>query len=213
MLFNSLRFGDVLLRRKVYFTGGEELLMFNKILAAARTLEGVAHKTPVFTSRLLDAAAGNQVFLKCENLQRMGAFKFRGAYNAIANLPPAARQKGVVTYSSGNHAQAVALAGKLLSTPTTVIVPADAPAVKLAAAKDYGATIVLYDRYKTAREQVAQELIDKYGYTLIPPFDHEDVIAGQGTAVKELIEEVGDLDYLFVQCGGGGLLSGSAVFA
>lgn len=187
--------------------------MFNKILAAAQTLDGVAHKTPVLTSRLLNGKTGNQIFLKCENLQRMGAFKFRGAYNAISNLTPAARQKGVVTYSSGNHAQAVALAGELLGVPTTVIVPTDAPSVKLAAAKDYGAKIILYDRKTTAREAVAQELMDKFGYTLIPPFDHEDVIAGQGTAVKELIDEVGDLDYIFVQCGGGGLLSGSAVCA
>jgi threonine dehydratase len=188
-------------------------MLFNKILAAAKTLDGVAHKTPVLTSRLLDGKTGNQIFLKCENMQRMGAFKFRGAYNAISNLTPDARQKGVVTYSSGNHAQAVALAGELLSVPTTVIVPEDAPAVKLAAAKDYGAKIILYNREKTAREAVAQELIDKFGYTLIPPFDHEDVIAGQGTAVKELIEEINDLDYIFVQCGGGGLLSGSAVCA
>ena len=187
--------------------------MFEKILAAAQRLDGVAHKTPVLTSRLLNDKTGNSIFLKCENFQRMGAFKFRGAYNAISCLDTAARNRGVVTFSSGNHAQAIALAGRLMNVATTVIVPQDAPAVKLAAAKDYGATIVVYDRTTMLREKVAQELIEKHGFTLIPPFDHEDVIAGQGTAARELIQEVGSLDYLFVQCGGGGLLSGSAISA
>jgi threo-3-hydroxy-L-aspartate ammonia-lyase len=185
--------------------------MYEKVLAAAKRLEGVAHKTPVMTSRLLDEHTGNTVFLKCENFQRMGAFKFRGAYNAVSTLPPDVRRRGIVTYSSGNHAQAIALTGKLLNIPTTVVMPSDAPAVKFAATKAYGASIVSYDRAKVAREAVAQQLIDKYGYTLIPPFDHEEVVAGQGTAAKELIEAVGELDYLFVQCGGGGLLSGSAI--
>jgi len=187
--------------------------LFEKILAAAQRLDGVAHKTPVLTSRLLNDKTGNSIFLKCENFQRMGAFKFRGAYNAICCLDDAARTRGVITFSSGNHAQAIALAGKLTNVATTVIVPQDAPAVKLAAAKEYGATIILYDRATMSREKVAQELIAEHGFTLIPPFDHEDVIAGQGTAARELIEEVGDVDYLFVQCGGGGLLSGSAVSA
>ncbi|MGB9867420.1 MAG: threo-3-hydroxy-L-aspartate ammonia-lyase [Bacillota bacterium] len=184
---------------------------FERIVEAARRLEGVAHRTPVLTSRLLDEQTGNRVFLKCENFQRVGAFKFRGAYNAISCLSQEARRRGVVTYSSGNHAQAIALAGKLLGVTTTVVVPSDAPAVKLAACKRYGATITTYDRKKVAREAVAQGLIDKYGFTLIPPYDHEDVVAGQGTAAKELLEDVGELDYVFVPCGGGGLLSGSAV--
>lgn len=187
--------------------------MFEKIIAAAQRLDGVAHKTPVMTSRLLNEKTGNHIFLKCENFQRMGAFKFRGAYNAICCLDAKARKRGVVTFSSGNHAQAIALAGRLMNVATTVIVPQDAPVVKLAAAKEYGATIVLYDRAVMSREKVAQELIAEHGFTLIPPFDHEDVIAGQGTAARELIEEVGEIDYLFVQCGGGGLLSGSAVSA
>lgn len=187
--------------------------MYQKILAAAERLAGVAHRTPVLTSRLLDEHTGNRVFLKCENFQRIGAFKFRGAYNAISCLPEEARRRGVVTYSSGNHAQAIALAGKLLGVSTTVVVPSDAPSVKLAACKRYGATIVTYDRKKVAREAVAAELVAKYGLTLIPPYDHEDVVAGQGTAAKELLEDVGELDYLLVPCGGGGLLSGSAVSA
>jgi len=197
--------------QKECYEGG--LFLFEKILAAAQRLDGVAHKTPVLTSRLLNDKTGNSIFLKCENFQRMGAFKFRGAYNAICCLDDAARTRGVITFSSGNHAQAIALAGKLTNVATTVIVPQDAPAVKLAAAKEYGATIILYDRATMSREKVAQELIEEHGFTLIPPFDHEDVIAGQGTAARELIEEVGDVDYLFVQCGGGGLLSGSAVSA
>ncbi|SDF36792.1 threo-3-hydroxy-L-aspartate ammonia-lyase [Sporolituus thermophilus] len=187
--------------------------MYEQIAAAASRLAGVAHKTPVLTSRLLDERTGNMVFLKCENFQRMGAFKFRGAYNAISCLSAAQREKGVIAYSSGNHAQAVALASKLLGVKATVIVPADAPAVKLAAAKDYGADIITYDRATVSREEVAAKLIREHGYTLIPPFDHYDVIAGQGTAAKELIEEVLSLDYLFVQVGGGGLLSGCAVAA
>jgi len=185
--------------------------MYEKVLAAAKRLEGVAHKTPVMTSRLLDEHTGNTVFLKCENFQRVGAFKFRGAYNAVSALPADARQKGIITFSSGNHGQAIALTGKLLNIPTTIVMPSDAPAVKFAATKAYGASIVPYDRAKVSREAVTLQLIDKYGYALIPPFDHEEVVAGQGTAAKELIEAVGELDYLFVQCGGGGLISGSAI--
>lgn len=187
--------------------------MYEKILAAAERLNGVAHKTPVLTSRLLDEAVGAKVFLKAENLQRMGAFKFRGAYNAISALPPEAKAKGVITYSSGNHAQAIALSGQLLGVKTTVVVPSDAPAVKLEAAKGYGAEIVLYNRQTESREEIARQLTERHKYTFIPPFDHEDVIAGQGTAAKELIEEVRMIDYLFVQVGGGGLISGSAIAA
>lgn len=187
--------------------------MYDKILAAAGRLHGVAHKTPVLTSRLLDEVVHGKVFLKAENLQRMGAFKFRGAYNAISALAPEAKAKGVVTFSSGNHAQAIALSGQLLGVKTTVVVPSDAPAVKLEAAKGYGAELVLYNRQAESREEIARQLTDEHGYTLIPPFDHEEVIAGQGTAAKELIEQIGRLDYLFVQVGGGGLISGSAIAA
>lgn len=185
--------------------------MFDKVLAAAGRLAGVAHRTPILTSRLLDEATGNTIFLKCENFQRMGAFKFRGAYNAISALAPADRRRGILTYSSGNHAQAVALTGKLLSVPTTVIMPSDAPAVKFAATKAYGADVISYDKTKTTREAVAAELVAKHGYTLIPPFDHEEVVAGQGTAAKELVEEIDGLDFVFAPCGGGGLLSGTAI--
>lgn len=187
--------------------------MYEKVLAAARRLEGVAHRTPVMTSRLLNEVAGNDIFLKCENFQRMGAFKFRGAYNAVSALAPAERERGVVTYSSGNHAQAIALTGKLLGVATTVIMPSDAPTVKFAATQGYGATIVKYDKETSSREKVAADLTAQYGYTLIPPFDHEEVVAGQGTAAKELIEDTGSLDYVFSPCGGGGLLSGTAVSA
>lgn len=187
--------------------------MYEEVVAAAARLAGIAHKTPVLTSRLLNEITGAEVYLKCENFQRMGAFKFRGAYNAISKLSPAERAKGVLTYSSGNHAQAIALAGKLLGVATTVIVPDNAPPVKLAAAKSYGARIVTYDPANMVREDLAAQMVKEHGYTLIPPYDHADVIAGQGTAAKELFEEVGPLDYLFVPCGGGGLLSGSAVSA
>ena len=184
------------------------------IEAAARRLEGVAHRTPVASSRTFDERAGCTAFLKCENLQRMGAFKFRGAYNALATLPEAQRARGVVAFSSGNHAQAVALAGRLLGIPTTIVMPADAPAVKVAATRGYGAEVVLYDRSKGEdREQVAARVAAGKGAALIPPFDHAAVIAGQGTAAKELIEDVGPLDYLFVCCGGAGLLSGCAIAA
>ncbi|HET7729590.1 MAG TPA: threo-3-hydroxy-L-aspartate ammonia-lyase [Usitatibacter sp.] len=184
------------------------------IEAAAERLEGVAHRTPVATSSQFDALAGCEAFFKCENLQRMGAFKFRGAYNAMAKLGPAERRAGVVAFSSGNHAQAVALSGRLLGIPTTIVMPADAPAVKVAATRGYGADVVLYDRSKGEdREQVAARVSREKGGTLIPPFDHRDVIAGQGTAAKELIEDVGALDYLFVCTGGAGLLSGCAVAA
>jgi threo-3-hydroxy-L-aspartate ammonia-lyase len=182
--------------------------------AAAGRLAGVAHRTPVATSRQFDALAGCHAFFKCENLQRMGAFKFRGAYNALAKLDADARRRGVVAFSSGNHAQAVALAGRLLGVPATIVMPVDAPAVKVAATREYGAEVIFYDRAAgQSREAVAERVSKEKGATVIPPFDHPDVVAGQGTAAKELLEEVGGLDYLFVCCGGAGLLSGCAVAA
>ncbi|MGI8510831.1 MAG: threo-3-hydroxy-L-aspartate ammonia-lyase [Gemmatimonadaceae bacterium] len=183
------------------------------VASAAQTLSGIAHHTPVLTSRRADELAGAHVFFKCENLQRVGAFKFRGAYNAISRLDDRQRAAGVVAFSSGNHAQAIALAARMLGAPATVVMPHDAPALKLAATRGYGATVVLYDREKEDRETVATALVEGKGLTLIPPYDHADVIAGQGTAAKELIEEVGPLDYLFVCVGGGGVLSGSAIAA
>jgi len=182
--------------------------------AAAQRLEGVAHRTPVATSSQFDALTGAQVFFKCENLQRMGAFKFRGAYNALSQLSTDERRRGVVAFSSGNHAQAVALAGRLLGVPAVIVMPADAPAVKVAATRGYGAEIVLYDRAAgQSREEVAKRISTERGSTVIPPFDHPWVIAGQGTAAKELFEDVGPLDLLLTPCGGAGLLSGCAVAA
>jgi threo-3-hydroxy-L-aspartate ammonia-lyase len=182
--------------------------------AAAGRLEGVAHRTPVATSREFNARAGCEAYFKCENFQRMGAFKFRGAYNALSRLEGPARGRGVVAFSSGNHAQAVALAGQLLGIPAVIVMPADAPAVKVAATRGYGAEVVLYDRARGEdREQVAQRIAGERGATLVPPYDHADVIAGQGTAAKELVEDVGALDQLFVCCGGAGLLSGCAIAA
>jgi threonine dehydratase len=184
------------------------------IEAAAERLEGVAHRTPVATSRQFDELAGCQAYFKCENLQRMGAFKFRGAYNALSKLQGEERKRGVVAFSSGNHAQAVALAGKLLGIPATIVMPVDAPGVKVAATRGYGAEVALYDRARgEGREEMAQRIAREKGATLIPPFDHADVIAGQGTAAKELIEDVGPLDALYVPTGGAGLISGSAVAA
>ncbi len=186
--------------------------LYKGVLDAVDRLAGVAHHTPVLTSHSLDEVTGNTVFLKCENFQRMGAFKFRGAYNAISRLPSEAADRGVITYSSGNHAQAVALAGRILGVETTVVMPSDAPTVKLTATKKYGAQVVTYDRETMNREEITAQLVAEHGYTLIPPFDHPDVIAGQGTAAKELIDEVYSIDMLLVPCGGGGLLSGCAVY-
>jgi threonine dehydratase len=189
------------------------LVSFADIRHAAAELEGKAHRTPVLTSRTVDALTGARVFFKCENLQRTGAFKFRGAYNALAQLAPDQRRRGVVAYSSGNHAQAVALAGELLATPAVIVMPSDAPQVKVDATRGYGAEVVLYDRTRDDRETIAAELVERRGMTLIPPFDHPHIVAGQGTAAKELIEEIGPVDVLLVPCGGGGLLSGCAIAA
>jgi len=190
-----------------------QMVTYDDVAAAAECLQGIAHRTPVLSSRTLDQRLSATVFLKCESFQRMGAFKFRGAYNAISRLSDEERRRGVVTYSSGNHAQATALAGRLLGAAVTVVMPADAPAVKRAATEGYGARVVSYDPAKEKREDVARALQGEDGPVLIPPFDHPQVIAGQGTAAKELIEEVGGLELLLVPCGGGGLLSGSALAA
>jgi len=183
------------------------------VAAAAARIQGTAHRTPVMTSRTADAATGATFFFKCENLQRMGAFKFRGGFNALAQFDAAQKAAGVVAYSSGNHAQAVALAARILGIPATIIMPADAPAAKVAATKGYGARVVSYDRYTEDREEIGRKLAEKDGLTLIPPYNHPHVIAGQGTAAKELIDEVGPLDMLFAPVGGGGLLSGCALAA
>jgi threonine dehydratase len=183
------------------------------VAAAAERIAGKANRTPVLTSRTANEAMGADVFFKCENFQRMGAFKFRGAMNALSKFDARQRVAGVVAFSSGNHAQAIALSAKLLGIPATIIMPLDAPAAKVAATKGYGGNVVTYDRYTEDREEIGRNLADKHGMTLIPPYDHPDVIAGQGTAAKELIEEVGALDALFVCLGGGGLLSGSALAA
>ena len=184
---------------------------FDDVCAAARRLDGHAHCTPVMTSRTVNQELGAEVFFKCENLQRMGAFKFRGAFNALSKFDQRRRNAGVVTFSSGNHAQAIALSARLLGMPATIVMPSDAPASKVAATKGYGGNVVIYDRYQDDREQVGRDLADRHGLTLIPPYDHPDVIAGQGTAAKELLEEVAALDALFVSLGGGGLLAGSAL--
>ena len=186
---------------------------YDDVVAAAKRIEGVARRTPVHTSRTLDEWLGARLFLKCENFQRAGAFKFRGAYNAISRLTEAERKRGVLTYSSGNHAQATALAGRLLGAAVTVVMPQDAPAAKRRATEGYGGRVVSYDPATEDRQEVAKRLAAETNPVLIPPYDHTDVIAGQGTATKELIEEVGPLDLLLVCCGGGGLLSGSALAA
>ena len=180
---------------------------------AARRIDGYAARTPVLRSRMMNERCGMDLFFKCENFQRTGAFKFRGAFNALSHFSAEQRRAGVVTFSSGNHAQAIARAAALLSIPATIVMPEDAPASKAAATRGYGAEVVTYDRYGVDREQVAVELAEQEGRTLIPPYDHPHVIAGQGTAAKELFEEVGELDALFVPLGGGGLLAGSTLSA
>ena len=190
-----------------------EAVRFADIEDAASRLAGQAHRTPVLTSRSLDSRVGARLFFKCENLQRAGAFKFRGAYNALSRLNDRQRRQGVLAYSSGNHAQAVALAGRELSVATTIIMPSDAPKVKLDATRGYGGEVILYDRETHSREELAAQIASERGLTLVPPFDHPHIVAGQGTTALELIEDVGTLDYLLVPCGGGGLLSGCSVAA
>jgi threo-3-hydroxy-L-aspartate ammonia-lyase len=184
---------------------------YDDVVAAAKRIEGHAHRTPVMTSRTINEELGAEVFFKCENLQRMGAFKFRGAFNALSRFDVSQRKAGVVAFSSGNHAQAIALSARLLGIPATIVMPHDAAAAKVAATKGYGGHVVVYDRYTEDREEIGRRLAQEHGLTLIPPYDHADVIAGQGTAAKEMLEEVGRLDALFVCLGGGGLLSGSAL--
>ncbi len=188
-------------------------ISFDDVAAAAERLAGVAHRTPVMTSRTADALAGGTLFFKCENLQRMGAFKFRGAYNALAQFTPEQRRAGVIAFSSGNHAQAIALSARLLGMPAAIVMPKDAPQMKIDATRGYGAEVLLYDRYTENREALGAKIAEERGMTLIPPYDHPHVMAGQGTAALELIEEVGTLDLLFVCVGGGGLISGCATAA
>ncbi len=188
------------------------MVTFEDIAAAHERIRPQARRTPVLTSSTIDALTGAKVFFKCENLQRMGAFKFRGAYNALSQLGPDERARGVLAFSSGNHAQAVALAGKLLGISATIVMPSDAPGVKLDATRGYGGEVVTYQKGEN-REEVSNRLVEERNLTLIPPFDHPHIVAGQGTAAKELIEDAGALDVLLVPCGGGGLLSGCAVAA
>src|SRR3954470_17785882 len=192
--------------------GHEPMVTYDDVAKAHERIKGVAHRTPVLTSSVTDARVGAKLFFKCENLQRMGAFKFRGAYNALSQLSKEEARRGVVAFSSGNHAQAVALAGKLLGIKTVIVMPADAPKVKLEATRGYGAELVLYEKNQS-RDEIAKRLSNEKGMALVPPFDHPHVIAGQGTAAKELFEDVGPLDVLLVPCGGGGLISGSALAA
>lgn len=186
---------------------------FQDVVSASERIRGHAIRTPVMTSRTVNEEFDADVFFKCENFQRSGAFKFRGAFNALSKFDEHQRRAGVVAFSSGNHAQAVALSASLLGIQATIVMPHDAPAVKVAATKGYGGNVVIYDRYKEDREQIGRDLAQKHGLTLIPPYDHPDVVAGQGTAARELIEEVGLLDAFFVCLGGGGLLAGSALAA
>jgi len=186
---------------------------FQQISEASSRIKGYATRTPILTSRTMDAELGAEVFFKAEPFQRIGAFKFRGAFNAISQLSDEEKARGVITFSSGNHAQAVALVGKLLDVKTIVVMPNDASRTKLAATRGYGATVVEIDPLLTTREAKANELESEHGYTMIPPYNHKNVIAGQGTAALEMFEELGELDILMTPCGGGGLLSGSAVAA
>ena len=186
---------------------------YEDVALAHERIRSEVHRTPVLRSATVDALSGAKVFFKAENLQHMGAFKFRGAYNALSQLSPAQRKQGVVAFSSGNHAQAVALSGKLLGIPATIVMPTDAPKVKLEATRGYGAEVVSYDASNEDRQKIAEKLAAERGLTVIPPFDHPHILAGQGTAAKELIEDTGPLDILLVPCGGGGLLSGCALAA
>ena len=186
---------------------------YDDVAAAAHRLKGMAHRTPVLRSTSADESTGAQVFFKCENLQRTGAFKFRGAYNTLAQFTPEQRERGVLAFSAGNHAQAIALSARLLDMPAVIVMPEDAPATKMAATREYGAQVVTYNRYTEDREAISRRLAQERGMTLVPPFDHPHVIAGQGTAAMELLDEVPGLDYLFVCVGGGGLLAGSTLAA
>jgi threo-3-hydroxy-L-aspartate ammonia-lyase len=188
-----------------------QLPTYDDVAAAARRLQGRAHRTPVLRSTTADRLLKAEVYFKCENLQRMGAFKFRGAFNSLSKFTPAQREAGVIAFSSGNHAQAIALSARLLGIPATILMPLDAPQAKVDATRGYGGEVILFDRYTQDREALTAQLAQERGMTLIPPFDHPDVLAGQGTAARELFEEVGPLDALFVPLGGGGLLSGSAL--
>jgi threonine dehydratase len=188
-----------------------KLPTYDDVCSAAERLQGHAQRTPVLRSRSLDQQLQAQFFFKCENLQRSGAFKFRGAFNALSQFNSEQRRAGVLAFSSGNHAQGIALSARLLDIPATIVMPHDAPSVKIQATRGYGAHIVFYDRYGQDREDIGRAMCAQHGYTLIPPYDHADVIAGQGTAAQELFEEVGPLDALFVPLGGGGLLSGTAL--
>ncbi len=183
------------------------------VAAAYARLQGVAHRTPVHTSQTANSLTGAQLFFKCENFQRMGAFKFRGAYNALAQFTPEQRKSGVCAFSSGNHAQGLALSAQLLGIPAAIVMPLDSPAVKMTATRGYGAEVITYDRYTQDREAIGRQLAQERGMTLIPPYDHAHVMAGQGTAAIELFEDTGPLDLLLVCLGGGGLLSGCAVVA
>jgi threonine dehydratase len=189
------------------------VVSYADVCAAAQRLRGVAHRTPVVRSRTLDAACRAEVFVKCENLQRMGAFKFRGAYNFLASLAADQREAGVVAFSSGNHAQGVALAARILGISATIVMPSDAPEVKLAATREYGAQAVLYDRERSHREEIARGIAAERGATIVPPFDDPRIVAGAGTAAMELLEEAGELDAVVVPVGGGGLMSGTALAA
>jgi len=191
----------------------QALPTYDDVVAAAQRIEGHAHRTPVMRSGTLARETGAEFFFKCENFQRVGAFKFRGAFNALSRFNAEQKKAGVIAFSSGNHAQAIALAAQLLGMPATIVMPSDAPAGKLAATRGYGAEVILYDRYKDDRDAIGRRLAEERGATLIPPFDHPDIVAGQGTAAKELFEEVGPLDALFVCMGGGGLLAGCALAA
>jgi threonine dehydratase len=187
--------------------------IFEIIKAAQKRIEGHAHVTPIMTSRTLNQLTGAKIFLKCENFQRMGAFKFRGAYNAMSRLTDDQKKHGVITHSSGNHAQAVALVGRLLEIKTVVVMPDDAPVIKRTATEAYGASVIGYDPGETSREKISLDLANRHGYTLVPPYDHIDIVAGQGTTALEMFDELNSLDRLMVPCGGGGLLSGCAVVA
>ncbi|MBB6592774.1 threo-3-hydroxy-L-aspartate ammonia-lyase [Ralstonia solanacearum] len=188
-------------------------ITYDDVVAAHARLQGQAHRTPVLTSTTANALAGAELFFKCENFQRMGAFKFRGAYNALSQFTPEQRKAGVITFSSGNHAQAIALSARLLGMRAVIVMPKDAPVIKVEATRGYGGEVVFYDRYTEDREAIGRRLAEQHGLTLIPPYDHPHVMAGQGTAAKELIEETGPLDLLLVCLGGGGLLSGCATAA